>query len=63
MEAANSNVAGLARPRSIAEALIAAAAFSPEIHDWIALQIKAGRKPSEILVLLPYNLIQAQVLH
>lgn len=49
MDAANSNVA---KP-SVAERLIAAAARSSEIHDWIALQIKAGRKPSEILVLLP----------
>jgi len=35
-----------------AERLIAAASLSPEIHDWIALQLKAGRKPSEILGLI-----------
>lgn len=47
--AANSNVR---QPPTNAERLIAAAATSPEVHDWIARQIKAGRKPSEILVLL-----------
>lgn len=34
---------------SAAERLIAAAALSPEIEAWISLQLKAGRKPSEIL--------------
>ncbi|WP_301011790.1 hypothetical protein [Mesorhizobium sp.] len=34
---------------STAERLIAAAAISPEIEAWIALQLKAGRRPSEIL--------------
>ncbi|WP_292163298.1 hypothetical protein [Mesorhizobium sp.] len=48
--AANSNVR---QPPTVAERLIAAAATSPEVHDWIARQIKARRKPSEILVLLP----------
>ena len=46
--------------RPTAEALIAAAARSIEIHDWISRQIKAGRKPSEILVLLSTH---GQVLH
>ncbi|WP_292589822.1 hypothetical protein [Mesorhizobium sp.] len=32
-----------------AERLIAAAALSPEIEAWISLQLKAGRRPSEIL--------------
>lgn len=32
-----------------AERLIAAAAIAPEIEAWIALQLKAGRRPSEIL--------------
>lgn len=49
MLAANSNVR---QSPTVAERLIAAAAASPEVHDWIARQIKAGRKPSEILVLL-----------
>lgn len=44
---------------SAAERLIAAAALSPAIEAWIALQLKAGRKPSEILALpgrpLPAN--------
>lgn len=35
-----------------AELLIQASTFSPEIFDWIALQLKAGRRPSEILGLL-----------
>lgn len=35
-----------------AERLIAAAAVSPEIEAWIALQLKAGRQPSEILIVL-----------
>lgn len=48
--AANSNIRP---PPTIAERLIAAAAASPDVQDWIARQIKAGRKPSEILVLLP----------
>lgn len=48
--AANSNVR---QPPTVAERLLAAAAASPEVHDWIARQLKAGRKPSEILVLLP----------
>lgn len=37
---------------SPAERLIAAAALSPEIEAWISLQLKAGRRPSEIVVLL-----------
>jgi hypothetical protein len=37
---------------SAAERLIAAAAISPEIEAWISLQLKAGRRPSEILVLI-----------
>ncbi|MER9814258.1 hypothetical protein [Mesorhizobium sp. M0129] len=37
---------------SAAERLIAAAALSPAIEAWISLQLKAGRKPSEILVLI-----------
>lgn len=44
---------------SPAQRLIAAAALSPEIEAWISLQLKAGRKPSEILGLpggpLPAN--------
>lgn len=32
-----------------AEMLIAAAASSPEVEAWISLQLKAGRRPSEIL--------------
>ncbi|WP_164750642.1 MULTISPECIES: hypothetical protein [unclassified Mesorhizobium] len=48
--AANSNVR---QAPTVAERLIAAAAASAEVHDWIARQLKAGRKPSEILVLLP----------
>ncbi|TIL29998.1 hypothetical protein [Mesorhizobium sp.] len=32
-----------------AERLIAAADASPKVFDWVALQLKAGRKPSEIL--------------
>ncbi|TIM16239.1 MAG: hypothetical protein E5Y67_03330 [Mesorhizobium sp.] len=32
-----------------AEILIAAAAISPEIEAWISLQLKARRRPSEIL--------------
>lgn len=49
-KAANTNT----RPtRTTAEMLIAAAALSPEIHDWISRQIMAGQKPSEILVRLP----------
>ncbi|WP_292477330.1 hypothetical protein [Mesorhizobium sp.] len=47
--AANSNAD---QPPTVAERLIAAAATSPEVHDWIARQLMAGRKPSEILVLL-----------
>ncbi|RUU29722.1 hypothetical protein [Mesorhizobium sp. M6A.T.Ce.TU.016.01.1.1] len=35
-----------------AEMLIAAAAISPEIEAWISLQLKAGRRPSEILGLI-----------
>lgn len=29
--------------------LIAAADADPKVFDWVALQLKAGRKPSEIL--------------
>jgi hypothetical protein len=41
----------MAQP-SPAELLIQTAALSPEIFNWIALQLKAGRRPSEILVLI-----------
>ncbi|WP_287159003.1 hypothetical protein [Mesorhizobium sp.] len=34
---------------STAEKLIALADASPKIFDWVSLQLKAGRKPSEIL--------------
>lgn len=53
--AANSNTRP---PQTIAETLIAAAAFSPEIQDWIARQLMAGRRPSELLGLLPADLVQ-----
>ncbi|RWO90886.1 hypothetical protein [Mesorhizobium sp.] len=39
-------------PLNPGEALVAAAGFSPEIADWISLQLKAGRRPSEILLAL-----------
>ncbi|MER9901651.1 hypothetical protein [Mesorhizobium sp. M0130] len=32
-----------------AEKLIALADASPKVFDWVSLQLKAGRKPSEIL--------------
>jgi hypothetical protein len=35
--------------RSIAERLVALADASPKVAAWVALQLKAGRKPSQIL--------------
>lgn len=34
---------------SVAERLIALADADPKVFDWVALQLKAGRKPSVIL--------------
>ncbi|MER9471044.1 hypothetical protein [Mesorhizobium sp. M0520] len=36
-------------PGNTAERLIALADASPKVLDWVSLQLKAGRKPSEIL--------------
>jgi hypothetical protein len=43
--------------KSPAELLIEISAFSPEIFDWIALQLKAGRRPSEILAMAAESVI------
>lgn len=36
--------------RDVPARLIALADASPKVFDWVSLQLKAGRKPSEILV-------------
>ncbi|MCV3209635.1 hypothetical protein OHD62_17475 [Mesorhizobium sp. YC-39] len=35
--------------RSVAERLITLAEADPKVFNWVALQLKAGRKPSQIL--------------
>lgn len=37
------------RQSTPAEKLIALADASPKVFDWVSLQLKAGRKPSQIL--------------